>query len=87
MSLFRLNDNCSEFSQNYCNYSEKLPLFLLNEERLIGKIETIVGGGDTVAVLNDCGVFQDMTYVSTGGGAFLEFIEGKELPGISVLKK
>ena len=52
----------------------------------MGKIESIIGGGDTVAVLNACDVFNDMTYVSTGGGAFLEFIEGKELPGIIALK-
>ena len=52
-----------------------------------GKIESIVGGGDTVAALNACGVFNDMTYVSTGGGAFLEFIEGRTLPGIAVLEK
>lgn len=51
-----------------------------------GKLESVVGGGDTVAALDACGVMGDITYVSTGGGAFLEFIEGRELPGIEVLK-
>jgi phosphoglycerate kinase len=52
-----------------------------------GHLESIVGGGDTVAVLDACGVLNDISYVSTGGGAFLEFIEGKSLPGIKVLEK
>ena len=52
-----------------------------------GNLESIVGGGDTVAVLDACGVLDDISYVSTGGGAFLEFIEGKTLPGIKVLEK
>ena len=49
------------------------------------KLKSIVGGGDTVAALDVCGVHKDISYVSTGGGAFLEFIEGKTLPGIKVL--
>lgn len=55
------------------------------EQTLAGKLESIVGGGDTVAALTACGVKDDITYVSTGGGAFLEFIEGRTLPGIAVL--
>ena len=51
-----------------------------------GKLTSIVGGGDTVAALSACGVKNDITYVSTGGGAFLEFIEGRTLPGIAILE-
>jgi len=51
------------------------------------KIKTVIGGGETVAMLDACGVHNDMTYVSTGGGAFLEYIEGKKLPGIAALDK
>ncbi len=50
-----------------------------------GKLKSVVGGGDTVAAIDACGVMNDIGYVSTGGGAFLEFIEGRQLPGISVL--
>lgn len=53
----------------------------------MGKIKSIVGGGETVAALDSIDVRHDMTYVSTGGGAFLEFIEGKELPAIKALEK
>lgn len=55
------------------------------EETRNGKLESVVGGGDTVAALAACGVMDDISYVSTGGGAFLEFVEGRDLPGISVL--
>jgi phosphoglycerate kinase len=50
-----------------------------------GALVTVAGGGDTVAALNVAGVTDDFTYVSTAGGAFLEWMEGKKLPGVSVL--
>lgn len=51
-----------------------------------GKLVSVAGGGDTVAALNHAGVAEDFTYVSTAGGAFLEWMEGKPLPGVEVLK-
>ena len=57
------------------------------EQTRNGKITSVIGGGDTVAALTACDVKDDMTYVSTGGGAFLEFIEGRTLPGIAILEQ
>ena len=51
-----------------------------------GKLVSIAGGGDTVAALNMAGMAGDLTYVSTAGGAFLEWLEGKTLPGVKVLE-
>ena len=51
-----------------------------------GKLVSVAGGGDTVAALNHAGAADDFTYVSTAGGAFLEWMEGKPLPGVDVLK-
>lgn len=51
------------------------------------KLVSVAGGGDTVAALNQAGVADAFTYVSTAGGAFLEWMEGKPLPGVDVLKK
>lgn len=50
-----------------------------------GKLVSVAGGGDTVAALNHAGAADDFSYVSTAGGAFLEWMEGKELPGVQVL--
>ncbi|MGN6422573.1 MAG: phosphoglycerate kinase [Asticcacaulis sp.] len=50
-----------------------------------GKLVAVAGGGDTVAALNHAGVVGDMTFVSTAGGAFLEWMEGKPLPGVEAL--
>ena len=51
-----------------------------------GKLISVAGGGDTVAALHEAGVIDALTYVSTAGGAFLEWLEGRELPGVAALK-
>ena len=51
------------------------------------QLVSVAGGGDTVAALNQAGVTEDFTYVSTAGGAFLEWMEGKTLPGVAALRQ
>ena len=48
---------------------------------------SIAGGGDTLAAIAKFGVTDKISYISTGGGAFLEFLEGKELPAVAALEK
>jgi phosphoglycerate kinase len=52
-----------------------------------GSLVSVAGGGDTVAALNHAGVAQDFTFVSTAGGAFLEWMEGRTLPGVAALER
>ncbi|MFX9038901.1 phosphoglycerate kinase, partial [Acinetobacter baumannii] len=47
---------------------------------------SLAGGGDTLAAMDKFGVFEKLSYVSTGGGAFLEFLEGKKLPAVAMLE-
>ena len=51
-----------------------------------GSLKTVAGGGDTVSALNHAGVTNELTYLSTAGGAFLEWLEGKALPGVEALR-
>lgn len=57
------------------------------ERTKAGSLVSVAGGGDTVAALNMAGVTDDFTYVSSAGGAFLEWLEGRELPGITALAR
>ena len=49
------------------------------------KLFSVIGGGDTVAILNKLNIVKNFNFVSTAGGAFLEYLEGKKLPGIKSL--
>ena len=55
------------------------------ENNKSNKIYSVAGGGDTVSFLNSLNAVKDFNFVSTAGGAFLEYLEGKELPGIKAL--
>ncbi len=69
---------------NFANGSVKIAEKIV-EMNLANKIYSVAGGGDTVSLLNKLNVVNNFNFVSTAGGAFLEYLEGKELPGISAL--
>jgi phosphoglycerate kinase len=69
---------------NFANGSIKIAKKII-ENNKSNKIYSVAGGGDTVSLLNSLNVVNDFNFVSTAGGAFLEYLEGKELPGIKAL--
>ncbi len=70
---------------NFANGSYEIAKTIVKKKKF-KSIYSVVGGGDTIAVLNQIDVAKDFNFVSTAGGAFLEYLEGKELPGIKALK-
>ena len=69
---------------SFANGTKKI-LEIITNKRLKGKIYAVAGGGETVAVINKFNKLNTFNFVSTAGGAFLEYLEGKELPGIKAL--
>lgn len=57
------------------------------EQTRAGSLTSVAGGGDTVAALENAGYTKDFSYISSAGGAFLEWLEGKTLPGVAALEK
>ena len=69
---------------NFANGSFEIAKIIINKNKE-NSIYSVIGGGDTVAVINELNAIKDFNFVSTAGGAFLEYLEGKELPGIKAL--
>ena len=70
-------------NSNFAVGSEEIAKKIVN---LGSKIYSVAGGGDTIAVINKVNAFKKLNFVSTAGGAFLEYLEGKKIPGIRALK-
>ena len=70
---------------NFANGSHEIAKTIVKKNKS-ESIYSVVGGGDTIAVINQIKAIKDFNFVSTAGGAFLEYLEGKELPGIKALK-
>ena len=72
-------------NSNFANGSYEIAKTIVKKNKS-KSIYSVVGGGDTIAVLNQINAIKNFNFVSTAGGAFLEYLEGKELPGIKALK-
>jgi phosphoglycerate kinase len=69
-------------NQNFANGSNEIANKIKSMQN---KIYSVAGGGDTIAVLNETKAYDQFNFISTAGGAFLEYLEGKEIPGITAL--
>ena len=69
---------------NFANGSNKIAKKII-EKNIAKEIYSVAGGGDTILLLNSLNAFNNFDFISTAGGAFLEYLEGKELPGIKAL--
>ena len=69
---------------NFANGSYEIAKAIIKKNKN-KSIYSVVGGGDTIALINDIKAIKDFNFVSTAGGAFLEYLEGKDLPGIKAL--
>ena len=72
-------------NENFANGSLEIAKTIIKKNKN-KSIYSVVGGGDTVSLINQIGAIENFDFVSTAGGAFLEYLEGKELPGIKALK-
>jgi len=71
---------------NFANGSYEISKAIVKKNKE-NSIYSVIGGGDTIALINQLNVIQNFNFVSTAGGAFLEYLEGKELPGIKALNR
>ena len=71
---------------NFANGSYEIAKAIVKKNK-DNSIFSVIGGGDTISLINQINAFQDFNFVSTAGGAFLEYLEGKELPGIKALNQ
>ena len=71
-------------NSNFANGSYEIAKAIIRKNKN-KSVYSVIGGGDTIAVINQIETLKNFNFVSTAGGAFLEYLEGKELPGIKAL--